>query len=108
VHKFGADSSAVDPAGFLSKCTIDTQFRMGYVRQKAERVEISFEVSPMAERIENALAVSAWILQNLSNGSFTGSLSSSGHISTIRITDDAAYVLDSGLEWDTSASRYSP
>ena len=70
------------------------------MRKETERIEISFEVSPMAKRIENALAVGAWILQNFGDGSFTGSFGSSGHISTTRITDEAAGVLDSGLDPD--------
>src|SRR6476660_4162365 len=97
VHELGADGSAIHPPGFLCELTIDTQFRMLHMRQETQRIEISLEVSPMAERIENALAVRVWILQNSDDGSFTGSFSSGGHISATRITDDAACVLVSGL-----------
>jgi hypothetical protein len=95
MHEFGADGSTVDTASLLGESAISPQFGMRDVGQKAERVEISFQVSPMTERVENALAVAVGIFQNSGEGGFTSSLSSGGHISTTRITDEAGYVLDS-------------
>ena len=99
VHELGADGSAIDAAGLLRKLTTNPQFGMRHVGQETEGIEIGFEVSPMTERVENALAVGVGVVQNSGDGGFTCSLSSSGQISSTRITDDAGCVLDSGLPW---------
>ena len=64
MHELGADGSAIDPAGFLGEFTFDTQFGMRDVRQETQRIKISFEISPVAERLKNAVAIAVGSVQN--------------------------------------------
>ena len=89
VHELGADGSAIDPAGFLSEFAIDTQFGMRHRRQKAERIEISFEDIPSGGKDRKRVHGRRLERPDVGGGSFTGSFGSGGHISTTRITDDA-------------------
>ena len=97
VKELGADGSAINPAGLVGKFAFQPKVGMGDGRQKAERVEIGFQISPEAERVKNAFTVAVGSFENSGSGSFTSSLSSGGHRSTTRIADEAICVLDSAL-----------
>ena len=95
VHELSADCSAINPASLLGQFAIRAQLRMGHRRQKAEWIEVGFQISPVPERVEDALTVAVGSFQHASRGSFNRSFRSGRHISTTRITDDAGCVLDS-------------
>lgn len=56
VHELGADGAAVNPSRLFGVLTLDLQIGMRHRLQKSERVEVGFEVSPLAEGIEHTFA----------------------------------------------------
>ncbi len=56
VVDFYADGGGVDGAGFASVLAFELQFGSGARAEEAERVEVAFEVSPLAEGVEDAFA----------------------------------------------------
>jgi len=57
VVDFDADGRGVDGAGFAGVLTFDLQLGSDARAEKAERVEVAFEVSPLTEGVEDAFAV---------------------------------------------------
>ncbi len=58
MHEFGADGAAIDAAGFLGGFAGEA-LEVGLLEgaEKAERIEIGFEVAPAAEGVEDALTL---------------------------------------------------
>jgi hypothetical protein len=57
VVDFDADGRGVDGAGFAGVLTIALQFGGRAGAEKTEWIEVAFEVSPLAEGAEDALAL---------------------------------------------------
>ena len=57
MHEFDADSAGIHMAGFLSELAFDPQFGMLHGLQESKWIEVSFQISPMAEGVEHPLAL---------------------------------------------------
>ena len=71
---------------------------MVYHGQKAQGIEISLQISPMAKRIENAVTVAVGSFQHSGDGRFTRNsvrVAIDQYWKITRITDEAGRVLDS-------------
>src|SRR5712692_5030038 len=89
VHELRTQSTAVHAARFVSEFAFYPQVRMRYRRQKAERIEVSFEISPAAEGVKHTLAFSVGRLYQPSDGGVSVRLWSGRHKSTTSIKDEA-------------------
>ena len=66
---FDSDGRGVDGAGFAGVLAFDLQFGGGARAEEAERVEVAFEVSPLAEGVEDAFALGVSAVAVLDDGS---------------------------------------
>jgi hypothetical protein len=57
VIDFDTDGRRVDGAGLAGVLAVDLQFGGGTGTEKAKGIEVAFEVSPLAEGVENTLAL---------------------------------------------------
>ena len=58
VHEFHTDGAAIEASRFAGEFAHDLQFGRRRFRQKAEWIEIGFQISPLAEGIEDTLPLS--------------------------------------------------
>ncbi len=70
VHELDADGAGVDAAGFAGELAFDLQFRLRLRLEETERIEIGFEVSPVAEGVEHAFALEAGRLHEAGQNSW--------------------------------------
>ena len=94
MHELHSDRAAIDASRVLGKLAVDRQIGMRHGAEKAERIEIGFQISPAAECVEHALAFPVGFVQ-YSGGGSGNSLASSGHMSANRIMDEGQVVADS-------------
>jgi hypothetical protein len=63
MHELDAYSAAVKIASFACVLAVDLQFRLGLRSEKAEWIKVGLKVSPVPEKVENALALKVRGLQ---------------------------------------------
>src|SRR6266567_2053868 len=79
VCEFDANGCAIRGAGFLRKLALDLQIGVFLWLQKAERVEVGFEVSPLAKSIKNSLTLAVGSVHYCGTGGIGGSRLSARH-----------------------------
>jgi hypothetical protein len=55
VHELSADGAAVNAPGFLRELTVELQVGMLRGLQKSQRIEVGFEITPLAKGFEYSL-----------------------------------------------------
>ena len=70
---------------------------MRYRRQKSEWIEVRLQISPVAERVKNALTLAVRNFEHSGSSSWASRFGSGRHMSVTRITDATGCVLDSSL-----------
>ena len=87
VYEFRAHGPAIDAAGFVGKFALNAQARVFHRRKKPEGIEVSLQISPVAERVEYALTFTVGSFENSGCGRWTCRFGSGRHRSLTRITD---------------------
>ena len=78
VHELHSNRSAINAAGLLGELAFGRQIRVRHGPQKAERIEVGFQISPTAECVKHAFALSVGGFQYCGR-SFGGCLGSGRH-----------------------------
>ena len=60
VHELDADGAAINAPGLLRDFAFGRQFGVRLRPEKAERIEVRLEVSPVAEQLKNAFTLAGW------------------------------------------------
>jgi len=58
VHELDANGAAVDAPCFVRELIVDSEIDVRGGTKKTERIEVGFEISPVAECVEHAFAFS--------------------------------------------------
>ena len=93
VRELCADGSAIYAAGFLRELAVDLQIGLRSGCRKSQRIEVGFEISPLAESVKNAFALAVGCVHECGAGRLAWA--SGRHRSAYRIKDVQGDVLGS-------------
>jgi hypothetical protein len=94
MHELRPDRAAINASRLLRELAVDGQIGMRRRTEKAERIEVGFQISPTAIRVEHAVAFPVRCVDYCGRRSLSASLESR-HMDATRIMDERHIASDS-------------